>query len=165
MPNPAEGYESYMVPTLFAPCATALIEAADPRSGERVLDLGCGTGIVARQVASSLKARGKVTGIDVSPNMLAVAKVVADREGLTIGCREGNAEQRGNLLAAGIAIGNGGDDFEWMDSWEITQRDRIASGTSVPKLRSDALLVSKSEAASALIYWNGKRYIWRQQGD
>ena len=30
MPNPAEGYESYMVPTLFGPCATNLIEASDP---------------------------------------------------------------------------------------------------------------------------------------
>ena len=44
-------------------------------------------------------------------------------------------------------------------------RGRIANGTSVPKFRSDALLVSKSEAASAVIYWNGKRYVWRQQGD
>ena len=35
----------------------------------------------------------------------------------------------------------------------------MASGTGVPKLRGDALLVSKSEAASALIYWNGKRYV------
>jgi hypothetical protein len=32
-------------------------------------------------------------------------------------------------------------------------------------LRGDALLVGKSEAASALIYWNGKRYVWLQQGD
>jgi ubiquinone/menaquinone biosynthesis C-methylase UbiE len=93
MSNPAEGYESYMVPTLFGPCATSLIEAADPRPGERVLDLGCGTGIVARQVAPRVEATGKVTGLDVSPNMLAVAKVAADREGLTIGWREGNAER------------------------------------------------------------------------
>jgi hypothetical protein len=69
------------------------------------------------------------------------------------------------VLGAGTAIGNGSDDFEWMDSWEIYSKDRIASGTSVPKLRGDALLVSKSEAASALIYWSGKRYVWRQQGD
>jgi len=33
------------------------------------------------------------------------------------------------------------------------------------RLRSDVLLVEKSEAASALIYWNGKRYVWSQQGD
>jgi hypothetical protein len=69
------------------------------------------------------------------------------------------------VLGAGTAIGNGGDDFEWMDSWETYSKDRMANGTSVPKLRGDALLVSKSEAASALIYWNGKRYVWLQQGD
>ena len=41
-----------------------------------------------------------------------------------------------------------------------------ASGeTSTTNLRGDALLVEKSEAANALIYWNGKRYIWSQQGD
>jgi hypothetical protein len=69
------------------------------------------------------------------------------------------------FLGAGTAIGNGGDNFDWMDSWEIYSRDRVASKTSVPKLHGDALLVSKSEAASALIYWNGKRYVWLQQGD
>jgi hypothetical protein len=69
------------------------------------------------------------------------------------------------VLGAGTAIGNGGDDFDWMDSWEIYFKDRIASETIVPKPRGDALLVSKREAASALIYWNGKRYVWRQQGD
>ena len=93
MSNPAEGYESYMVPALFGPCATNLIEAADPGPGERALDLGCGTGIVARKVASRVGATGEVTGIDLSPNMLAVAKAATAREGLTIEWREGNAEQ------------------------------------------------------------------------
>ena len=69
------------------------------------------------------------------------------------------------ILGAGTAIGNGGDDFEWMDSWRIHARDHATSETHSPKLRGDALLVSKSEAASALIYWNGKRYVWSQQGD
>lgn len=69
------------------------------------------------------------------------------------------------VLGSGTAIGNGGDDFEWMDSWEMYSKGRMDSGTSVPKLRGDALLVSKSEAASALIYWNGKRYVWLQQDD
>jgi hypothetical protein len=68
------------------------------------------------------------------------------------------------ILGAGTAIGNGGDDFDWMDSWESCSKDRVASG-DVPKLHGDALLVSKSEAASGLIYWNGKRYVWLQQGD
>ena len=75
------------------------------------------------------------------------------------------ATDKVTVLGAGTAIGNGGDDFEWMDSWEMLSKDRMDSGTSVPKLRGDALVVSKSEAASALIYWNGKRYVWLQQGD
>jgi hypothetical protein len=69
------------------------------------------------------------------------------------------------ILGAGIAIGNGGDDFEWMDSWQVLSKGKAASRADVPKLHGDALLVSKSEAASALIYWNGKRYAWLQQGD
>jgi ubiquinone/menaquinone biosynthesis C-methylase UbiE len=93
MANPAEGYESYMVPTLFAPCARILIQAADPKPGERVLDVGCGTGIVAREVASRLGATGAVTGIDLSANMLTVARAIAARERLTIEWREANAEQ------------------------------------------------------------------------
>jgi hypothetical protein len=72
------------------------------------------------------------------------------------------------ILGAGIGIGNGGDDFEWIDSWQVyskTRAGRAAAETSIPHLRGDALLVEKTEAASALIYWNGKRYAWSQQGD
>jgi hypothetical protein len=75
------------------------------------------------------------------------------------------ATDKVTILGAGTAIGNGGDDFEWMDSWKCYSKDRAARGRSIPKLRGDVLLVSKSEAASALIYWNGKRYVWFQQGD
>jgi hypothetical protein len=72
------------------------------------------------------------------------------------------------ILGAGTAIGNGDDDFEWMDNWEIYTKEagaKAAGAQSLPHLRGDALLVSKSEAASALIYWNGKRYVWLQHGD
>ena len=74
MANPAEGYESYMVPTLFGPCARILIQAANPKPDVRVLDVGCGTGIVAREVASRLGATGAVAAVDLSANMLAVAR-------------------------------------------------------------------------------------------
>ncbi|PYI98197.1 MAG: hypothetical protein DME98_05435 [Verrucomicrobia bacterium] len=72
------------------------------------------------------------------------------------------------ILGAETAIGNGDDDFEWMDNWQIYTKDagaKAAGAQSLPHLRGDVLLVSKSEAASALIYWNGKRYVWLQQGD
>jgi ubiquinone/menaquinone biosynthesis C-methylase UbiE len=93
MTNPAEGYEGFMVPTLFRPWATRLSEAADPRPGERVLDVGCGTGIVARTVAAHLQSSAAITGIDISPDMLAVARAAAAREGVTIDWREGSAER------------------------------------------------------------------------
>ena len=72
------------------------------------------------------------------------------------------------ILGAGLGIGNGSDDFEWMDSWQVYSKTHAANAagrTSVPRLRGDALLVEKSEAASALIYWNGKKYVWFQRGD
>jgi hypothetical protein len=78
------------------------------------------------------------------------------------------ATNKVTILGAGVGIGNGGDDFEWMDNWQIYTKDgdaKAAGAQSVPHLRGDALLVSKSEAASAFIYWNGTRYVWLQQGD
>jgi 2-polyprenyl-3-methyl-5-hydroxy-6-metoxy-1,4-benzoquinol methylase len=50
-------YERYLVPAFFAPCADQLLSDAPPRPGERVLDLACGTGIVARR-ASRVARRG-----------------------------------------------------------------------------------------------------------
>jgi hypothetical protein len=78
-----------------------------------------------------------------------------------------SATDKVTVVGAGNAIGNGDDDFEWMDSWQVYSKGRAAQEGqgSVPHLRGDALLVSKSEAASALVYWNGKRYAWFQQGD
>lgn len=93
MSNPAESYESYMVPTLFGPWASRLVESAGPRAGERVLDLACGTGIVARSVAPRVGSSGRVVGLDLNPNMLAVARAAAEREGLIIEWHEGRAEE------------------------------------------------------------------------
>jgi len=75
---------------------------------------------------------------------------------------------KATILGAGTAIGNGGDDFAWMDSWQVYAKNRAAHAageTGVLRLRGDALLVGKTEAASALIYWNGEKYVWLQQGD
>jgi ubiquinone/menaquinone biosynthesis C-methylase UbiE len=90
--NPAETYESYMVPALFAPWAERMIAAAQPRAGERVLDVACGTGVVARRAAAALGAGADVTAVDFSPNMLEVARAAAAREGVTIAFREARAE-------------------------------------------------------------------------
>lgn len=72
------------------------------------------------------------------------------------------------VLGAGRKFSNGGDDFQWMDAWHLYPRgpvERGADETAPPVLRGDALMVIKTESASALVYWNGKRYAWYQQGD
>lgn len=69
------------------------------------------------------------------------------------------------VIGAGTLLGNGGDDFEWMDTWQVRSKSAVVAATKGAKVHGDALFVGKSEAASALIYWNGKRYVWLQQGD
>ncbi|MCI0624146.1 MAG: hypothetical protein L0387_21270 [Acidobacteria bacterium] len=72
------------------------------------------------------------------------------------------------ILGAGRKFGNGGDDFNWMDAWHLYPRgvvERGADESAPPTLWGDALMVIKTESASALVYWNGKRYAWYQQGD
>lgn len=73
-PNPAEMYEQYFVPAIFAPWADLLLARAAPRPGERVLDVACGTGIVARKLLPLVGNTGKVEAADSNPAMLAVAQ-------------------------------------------------------------------------------------------
>ena len=52
----------------------AVVAALDPQPGARVLDLGCGTGVITRQLVACVGATGSVLGVDVSTTMLEVAK-------------------------------------------------------------------------------------------
>lgn len=69
----AESYERYFVLPFYAPEAQHLIELAGLMAGERVLDLACGTGIVARIAANKVGVNGMVVGLDRNESMLAVA--------------------------------------------------------------------------------------------
>ena len=77
--TPAEIYEQHMVPAIFARWAPDLVEAAGVRTGQRVLDVACGTGAIARLVAERVGAAGKVTGLDINPGMLAVARLSSSK--------------------------------------------------------------------------------------
>ena len=70
----AEAYESRFVPAIFGEWAPHLVEAAGVRPGQAVLDVACGTGVVAGEVAGRLGGRGRVVGLDRNPAMLAVAR-------------------------------------------------------------------------------------------
>jgi ubiquinone/menaquinone biosynthesis C-methylase UbiE len=70
----AEIYESRFVPRLFAELAPHLVEAGGVAAGHRVLDVACGTGIVARTAADRVGERGSVIGLDLNEAMLVVAR-------------------------------------------------------------------------------------------
>lgn len=86
-----EAYEQYLVPPLFAPWAERLIDRVDLRPEDRVLDVGCGTGIVARRVASRIRGGGTVVGVDVNEGMLDVARAAAAESRLAVEWRQGDA--------------------------------------------------------------------------
>ncbi len=84
----AEAYEQMLVPALFKEWTQHLADAAGIRQGQHVLDVACGTGILARTVAGHVGSGGSVSGLDINPAMLAVAKQISPE----IDWREGPAE-------------------------------------------------------------------------
>lgn len=90
-PTPAEMFDQYFGPALFIPWARVLQGYAAPQPGERVLDLACGPGTVARHVAPVVGATGKVVALDISPEMLAVARSRPAPAGARIEWRAGDA--------------------------------------------------------------------------
>lgn len=89
--NPMQAYEQYMVPGIMIPGVELMLQHAMPNPGERVLDIACGTGIVARTVAPLVGSQGNVTAVDINPGMLAVARSQPQPEGAFIEWREGSA--------------------------------------------------------------------------
>jgi SAM-dependent methyltransferase len=72
--DPAEVYDELFVPALFAQWGPRVAEAAAIELGQRVLDVGCGTGVLACAVAERVGPEGRVVGLDPNEQMLAVAR-------------------------------------------------------------------------------------------
>jgi SAM-dependent methyltransferase len=70
----AEIYESAFVPAIFAQWSPTLLDAAGVEPGQRVLDVACGTGVLARTAADRVGPTGEVVGVDLSEGMLTVAR-------------------------------------------------------------------------------------------
>jgi ubiquinone/menaquinone biosynthesis C-methylase UbiE len=70
----AENYERWFVPEIATPVSVGLLRAADLQPGEHVLDVACGTGVIARAAAAHVGTTGTVTAIDLAPDMIDVAK-------------------------------------------------------------------------------------------
>jgi ubiquinone/menaquinone biosynthesis C-methylase UbiE len=74
--NAAENYEKYFVPVIGGPFGADLIEDARLEPGERVLDMACGTGTIARLAAARVAPTGFVSALDVNAAMLSVARSI-----------------------------------------------------------------------------------------
>jgi SAM-dependent methyltransferase len=84
----ARAYDALFVPALIGAFAPIVADAAAVATGDRVLDVACGTGVLTREVAGRAGGRGEVVGLDVSPGMLTVAR----ERSSTIAWQEGAAE-------------------------------------------------------------------------
>jgi ubiquinone/menaquinone biosynthesis C-methylase UbiE len=88
-PSFPELYERELVGPLFQPWVDDLLDSARLARGDELLDVACGTGIVARVARRRLGPGSRVVGVDLSPLMVAHARVVAP----DIDFREGGAEK------------------------------------------------------------------------
>lgn len=69
---------------MFAPLASHLLDSFAPGADAQVLDVGCGTGAVALGIAARLGPEARVTGVDISAPMIALARERAQRAGLAV---------------------------------------------------------------------------------
>lgn len=84
----ARAYEALFVPAIFEQYALKVAGVVSPGKGERVLDVACGTGILAREILKRVGPTGRVAGIDPAPGMIEVAKQNAP----AVEWRQGTAE-------------------------------------------------------------------------
>ncbi|MDH4611469.1 methyltransferase domain-containing protein [Pseudomonas sp. BN102] len=86
--SPAEVYEAFFVPALFQQWGARVAAEAGITSGQRVLDVACGTGVLACAAAERAGPEAEVVGLDANAEMLAVAR----RKSASIEWLEGRAE-------------------------------------------------------------------------
>ena len=86
----SEAYEHYIVQAFMRGWTRAFLGMADVAEGARVLDVACGTGVVAREAASRVGKHGHVVGVDLNAGMLAMARMLPQPSGSPIEWRDGN---------------------------------------------------------------------------
>jgi ubiquinone/menaquinone biosynthesis C-methylase UbiE len=84
----AEVYDQQFVPALFRQWGNIIKDVANVVEGNTVLDVACGTGVLAQAAQGAVGERGRVVGLDVNTEMLDVAR----RKSTVIDWREGLAE-------------------------------------------------------------------------
>ncbi len=70
----ADVYEEFFVPALFGQWVEPMLDRSRVTAGDKVLDIGCGTGVLARAAVTQVGPGGRVVGLDCNEGMLAVAR-------------------------------------------------------------------------------------------
>jgi hypothetical protein len=98
-----------------------------------------------------------------------VAAMIKEKKSEKIGLVILAANGENYFAGAGHPLGNGGDDFIWLDHWSVYKKSkkvhRGAGEGKPPKLKGDVLFAEKEESASCIIYYDGSTIKWYQQGD
>lgn len=84
----AAAYEAYLVPVIFEGLSEQLVATAGVQPGDRVLDVACGTGVVARTASRHMGGNGTIIGVDLNSDMLATARDAARGVTPTVEFRE-----------------------------------------------------------------------------
>jgi len=90
--NWVEIYHNIFIPAMIGEWVPRVLALADPKPGENVLDVACGTGALTRAIAEAVGQNGSVTGVDISPDMLGLAREHTLSKFPAIEWREGDAQ-------------------------------------------------------------------------
>ena len=158
----AEAARKMKIGFLLVPCIGSLVFAQQPNEVQACLNKAGALYKVRPNIIPGFLS-GDFDG-DGKPDY-AVVVLNGRKSGVAI-CRSG-APAKADVLGAGTPF----HDFDDLDftNWRLHPKKlgahQGAGGDPPPRLRGDALLLDWAETASALVYWNGKRFVWYQQGD
>jgi hypothetical protein len=114
--------------------------------------------------------RGDFDGDGLADYALLVTRRIDGKKGIAVWLS--TKHQSGpTIIGAGkkSRVGSGdSDDWSFFDAWQVYGKRIVpqsVDGNKPPKLSGEAILIEKTEAASGLLYWDGKQFRWYQLGD
>lgn len=116
----------------FGPIADRLVDALDPREGERCLDVGCGRGAVAQRLVERVGPSGEVLGLDLSPEMVRLAAADTPGARFEVGdaMAPGPADAGWDLIAASLVLFFLPDPVAALTAWNARLRPGGRAGVT-----------------------------------